>query len=1714
MWKREKSKKKMSKILSSCVVLCMVLTAFAVITPSVIADDGNGSEPSLRIYGEVGAVYPTQSYTGAKDFIYPKEYDPFDPGIIEKDSITFNPAFWFGHDQYEILAKGDASEKIFLRAFYEPGYTHPEDDVMDKCSMVDLLPVETFDAIVTETTYALVTLYDRDPTFGYAGATKFALPYVSSDPVIPGMDEAGLLDVAWVSGMQTKQLTDGGIEVEKEYVFSNIDYTSGETIRFMDHKVTIDNFENNDPEDDKLDIYVSYIGNMNDRIEHEEKHTILENSMGPDPSNNYYFSRTNHKMSGSDPCHRWYLRIENADDDYLRITVGRRLVAGETFYVDGVRYDMPAIYVKENRDLGDEFKYITLQSPIPKGTPVWDSDLDKNVNDFSHVTSQYLAHLPQNENAWLLPPFSESHIMIDDIGLKKLPNTCLPVAGVILDEMKDPLEFRYIDETVEGRFESSLAERLHTGENEEWYWYNVFTKPNHYTEFVLPDQETKDDYYDTEDSNRQSYTYSKADGNEYLITSSFIAPNSDVDLERSDRCKSKEEHEIFDRVAEIALNGEREEYYEMPRFVFEFDAYNHIDFFINEETNEPSVRIYGEECFDYPTQSYTGEEDFVYEKESDAFDPGVIKKDSITFNPAFIDGEEGTYQIKAQGDASEKIFLRVFYEPGYTHPIDKVMDDCSSVSLESVEKFDAIVTETTYFLTTLNRQPKVGYPIPDETKVYLPYMSADSEVPGMEHADLLDVMATRNMQTRQLTDGIIAVEKEYKFLDNSYIGTPMYFMDHKLIVENFENCDPDFDKLDFTISYVGNMDEAISSEKSYTISENLWNDEKELLFFDRENDYKYDTDPCHRWYLRVENADDDYLRMYLGRALKAGETFYVDGVRYDMPAIYVDGDGGFKYITLQSPIPKGSPKWQYPLYKNVNDFSHVTSQYLAKLAQGNPVWLLPPFNENHLMIDDIGLQKKTGYCLPAEGVMLSDEKDALEFVWTEETVEDRFESSLAERLHTEEDEEWYWYNVFTKPNHYTEFILPDQETTEDHYNTWDCDMINYPYSNADGNEYLITSSLIAPNSNLDLDRSDLCKQYDHEIFSALSEGENGNTASAQLAMVLDGSGSINAQEWNIMINGLSDAVKNNLPHDGSVEFTVIQFSTGTTGNARVEVGPIVVTDGNYQSVATSVENIKQLKGNTPLAAGIDLAKKTLDLNNEEYTRQIVNIVTDGVPNVPSGSAKAAAVTARDNMISTLGMNSEEDEIDAEGVGISSSNIEWLRANIVWPQPGYDNWPPTGPGWVRAVSDFEEFSETIAEKFDILFVKYAPRVAYEFDACDGTGLYINSVDEPNNPPTAEAGGDSEGYYYGDLDTAINFDGSGSHDNDEGGASIVSYAWDFGDGNTGTGMNPSHMYTNEGEYTVTLTVTDDEGSTDTDTATASICGFNPLVADANGPYSAEEPAESIMFDGSGSTGNIVSYAWDFGDGNTGTGMNPTHSYGSNGVYTVTLTVTDSSSNTDMDTTTATVGQDSVTIKMDDVDIDCQGATSYAYIHATNVVEHVGSVTIALGFDPTQVSVVSVDDYEFDNLLWSVYDDELYLSGYMSSGQYLTGDFNIGRIGFEKVGNIGCDLEIKNSELLDDASSPLPISHVAMDGYADINCNNPTVLGDMNGDGAFNSGDVRWLAIYYASGGNDPEYRPLHADGDVNNDGSINSGDVRYLAIFYASGGNDPEYSPLYP
>lgn len=146
----------------------------------------------------------------------------------------------------------------------------------------------------------------------------------------------------------------------------------------------------------------------------------------------------------------------------------------------------------------------------------------------------------------------------------------------------------------------------------------------------------------------------------------------------------------------------------------------------------------------------------------------------------------------------------------------------------------------------------------------------------------------------------------------------------------------------------------------------------------------------------------------------------------------------------------------------------------------------------------------------------------------------------------------------------------------------------------------------------------------------------------------------------------------------------------------------------------------------------------------------------------------------------------------------------------------------------------------------------------------------------------------------------FDASASTDSD---GTIVSYSWDFGDGNTGTGLNPTHTYANGGTYTVTLTVTDNDGQTHTSTSMVTVdapleaptADFTVTPTTGTAPLLVNVSATS-SFD---ADGLLVGYDWDFGDGNTASGVTASNTYTQSGSYTIGLTVTDDDGLTDYTT-----------------------------------------------------------------------------------------------------------------------------------------------------------------------------------------------------------------------
>jgi PKD repeat protein len=123
-------------------------------------------------------------------------------------------------------------------------------------------------------------------------------------------------------------------------------------------------------------------------------------------------------------------------------------------------------------------------------------------------------------------------------------------------------------------------------------------------------------------------------------------------------------------------------------------------------------------------------------------------------------------------------------------------------------------------------------------------------------------------------------------------------------------------------------------------------------------------------------------------------------------------------------------------------------------------------------------------------------------------------------------------------------------------------------------------------------------------------------------------------------------------------------------------------------------------------------------------------------------------------------------------------------------------------------------------------------------------------------------------------------------------FLSYYWEFGDGNNTYSSNPQHQYATNGGYSVCLTIYDSISQ-----CTSTFCDSIVIVGLSN-PCSGTMADFTYTDNGAGnfsftntSSGNFLSYYWDFSDGNYAYSSNAANTYLTDGVYTVCLTIFDS-------------------------------------------------------------------------------------------------------------------------------------------------------------------------------------------------------------------------------
>ncbi len=275
--------------------------------------------------------------------------------------------------------------------------------------------------------------------------------------------------------------------------------------------------------------------------------------------------------------------------------------------------------------------------------------------------------------------------------------------------------------------------------------------------------------------------------------------------------------------------------------------------------------------------------------------------------------------------------------------------------------------------------------------------------------------------------------------------------------------------------------------------------------------------------------------------------------------------------------------------------------------------------------------------------------------------------------------------------------------------------------------------------------------------------------------------------------------------------------------------------------------------------------------------------------------------------SQLNENDEENDFLIEGLGVPGTNgarVDSAYADFYWEEPTcytspvqfFDNsWIPDTINhvieeWFWEFGDGNDSTFTLGED---------PNVAYQYS---DPGDYDVSL-----TITTDAGYvDSVTYTVGiDPVPVANFSWDNNCEGEtvqftnltqqNGSGSVTFVEWDFGDpasgsDNTSDLWEPSHTYEEPGQYAVTLTVGATNGCSNTTVDTVTIKPSPSVAFTTRGGSCA---GSNIEFEISQPRPEeIQSVLWDFDDGNTSTGLAPSHAYETGGTYDVNLAVTDTS------------------------------------------------------------------------------------------------------------------------------------------------------------------------------------------------------------------------------
>lgn len=152
---------------------------------------------------------------------------------------------------------------------------------------------------------------------------------------------------------------------------------------------------------------------------------------------------------------------------------------------------------------------------------------------------------------------------------------------------------------------------------------------------------------------------------------------------------------------------------------------------------------------------------------------------------------------------------------------------------------------------------------------------------------------------------------------------------------------------------------------------------------------------------------------------------------------------------------------------------------------------------------------------------------------------------------------------------------------------------------------------------------------------ALAAPASAAAETVDIGLVIDGSGSIDSRDWALQREGFSTALRDpaNVPLDGSVAISVVQFSSGT----QVEVPRTVIdSQATLDGVVQAIEGMRQRNGGTDPQTGITAGVAALAPLRED-AKSVLCLSSDGTGGSLTSSV-AAAKAAGIQRLSVIGID--------------------------------------------------------------------------------------------------------------------------------------------------------------------------------------------------------------------------------------------------------------------------------------------------------------------------------------------------------------------------------------------------------------------------------------------------------------------------------------------